>query len=406
MSRNCASAICRSRRDLLRQKRRQVPDGVAAQILGSARFQRAGFGILPKQSFEKFAIAGCNRQHARCVRSRIVLAAALVLATSTIALAGIKPGDCARAAKYSESKGGIAMLVMQNGRTMFEHYGNGGMVDGRFPIFSGTKSFWGIATLIAAQQDLFSLDERVADTITEWKPDPIKSQITIRELLNFSDGIDPAPHLHRESIPDRNAAAIRLPVVAQPGSAFTYGPSHLQIFSELLRRKLHGRSIVSFLSEHVLEPLGLNHLDFKKDRRGNPLPASGFELTAREWARFGELLLGRGSYHGRQIVSSSMLRQAFSGSAANPVYGLTFWLNRQAPQGREIDIEKELDLPWQATRWTDICICRDAPPDMIVALGSNYQRLFVIPSLNALIVRQGRGGKFSDANFLRLVLGK
>jgi CubicO group peptidase (beta-lactamase class C family) len=129
-------------------------------------------------------------------------------------------------------------------------------------------------------------------------------------------------------------------------------------------------------------------------------------LTAREWARFGELLLGRGSYHGRQIVSSSMLRQAFSGSAANPAYGLTFWLNRQAPQGREIDIEKELDLPWQATRWTDICICRDAPPDMIVALGSNYQRLFVIPSLNALIVRQGRGGKFSDANFLRLVLGK
>ena len=391
---------------------------MAAIVLGSARLWRAGFGILPKQSFITLKFSACSRgprkfatresfrsrRHAASVRSPILFAAVTLL-TSTIALGEVKPSDCARAAKYSEGKRGISMLVMQKGHTIFEHYANGGIPDGRFPIFSGTKSFWGIAALIAAQQHLFSLDERVADTITEWKTDPIKSQLTIRQLLNFTDGIDPAPHLHRESIPDRNAAAIGLPVVAQPGRAFTYGPSHLQIFSELLRRKLHGRTTPSLLAEHVLGPLGLSHLDFKKDRRGNPLPASGFELTAREWARFGELLLGRGSYHGRQIVSASMLRQAFTGSAPNPSYGLTFWLNRQAPQGREIDIEKELDLRWQAARWTDICICKDAPPDMIVALGSNYQRLYVIPSLNALIVRQGRGGNFSDAHFLRLVLG-
>ena len=43
---------------------------------------------------------------------------------------------------------------------------------------------------------------------------------------------------------------------------------------------------------------------------------------------------------------------------------------------------------------------------MIVGLGSGYQRLFVIPSLSAIIVRQGQNGKFSDARFLRLILGK
>ncbi|MFN2541172.1 MAG: serine hydrolase domain-containing protein [Chthoniobacterales bacterium] len=336
----------------------------------------------------------------------VALSIFFALPRSTIALAEIRPGDCARAAKYSESKNGVSMLVIQNGRTIFEHYANGGIPDGRWPIFSGTKSFWGIAVLIAAQQHLVQLDERVAATITEWKNDAVKSQITVRALLNFTDSIEPAPHLHRESIRDRNAAAIRLPVVARPGTAFTYGPSHLQIFSELLRRKLHGRSTVSFLAEHVLEPLGLHNLDFKKDFLGNPLPASGFELTAREWARFGELLLGHGNYRGQQIVSPGMLRQAFTGSAANPSYGLTFWLNRPAPHAREIDIEKELDLPWERARWIDICICKDAPTDMIVALGSNYQRLFVIPSLNALIVRQGRGAKFSDAHFLRLVFGR
>ena len=102
----------------------------------------------------------------------------------------------------------------------------------------------------------------------------------------------------------------------------------------------------------------------------------------------------------------SLLSQAFAGSGANPSYGLTLWLNRQAPNAREIDYEKELDLKWQSARWGGICLCRAAPADMIVALGSNYQRLFIIPSMNALIVRQGMSGKFSDGYFLRLILGR
>ena len=328
------------------------------------------------------------------------------LATSTSSFADIQPGNCARAANYSENKGGYSMLVMQNGRTVFEHYANGGSADARCKIFSGTKSFWGIAALCAVRDGLIKLDDRVADTITEWKTDPRKSQITIRQLLNQTDGIEPAPHLHSESIRDRNAAAVQLPLVAAPGSVFAYGPSHLQIFAEVLRRKLSGRSTVSYLQDNVLSPLGLTSLDFKRDGRGNPLPATGFELSAREWARLGELMLGHGNYHGNQIVPSNLFGQALIGSNANPSYGLTFWLNRQAPGAREIDIEKELDLKWQRARWTGICVCRAAPSDMVVALGSNYERLFIIPSLNALIVRQGWSEKFSDAYFLRLVLGR
>jgi CubicO group peptidase (beta-lactamase class C family) len=298
------------------------------------------------------------------------------------------------------------MLVIQNGRTVFEHYANGGSASGRWPIFSGTKSFWGIAALAAVRDGLFKLDDPVSDTITEWKSDPRKSRITIRQLLNQTDGIEGASRLQRASIQDRNAMAIRLPALAEPGASFIYGPSHLQIFSELLRRKLGGRGTIAYFEEHVSDRLRIGHLNYKKDRRGNPLPATGFELTAREWARLGELLLGSGNYRGRQIVPANLLREAFAGSQANPSYGLTFWLNQQAPSGREMDMERMLDLPWQNAQWTDACICKDAPADMVVALGSGYQRLFVIPSLKAIIVRQGSNAKFSDAHFLRLVLGR
>ena len=298
------------------------------------------------------------------------------------------------------------MLVIQNGRTVFEHYANGGSATGRWPIFSGTKSFWGIAALAAVRDGFFKLDDPVSDMIAEWKSDSRKSQITIRQLLNQTDGIEGASRLQRASIRDRNAMAIWLPTLAEPGAAFIYGPSHLQIFSELLRRKLGGRGTIAYFEEHVSDRLRIGHLNYKKDRRGNPLPATGFELTAREWARLGELVLGSGSYRGHQIVPANLLREAFAGSQANLSYGLTFWLNKQAPNGREMDMERMLDLPWQNAQWTDACICKDAPADMVVALGSGYQRLFVIPSLKAIIVRQGSNAKFSDAHFLRLVLGR
>jgi CubicO group peptidase (beta-lactamase class C family) len=162
------------------------------------------------------------------------------------------------------------------------------------------------------------------------------------------------------------------------------------------------------LQERVLAPLGLRSIEYKQDRKGNPLFASGFRLSARQWARLGEMILGQGSVDGRQIVPSELLQRAFVGSSANPSYGLTFWLNR--PSGafsREEDIEKLLDLPWQRASWRGICLSRTAPPDMVVGLGSHYQRLFVIPSMNAVIVRQSSAdAKFSDAHFLRLVFGR
>lgn len=341
---------------------------------------------------------------ALCLAAGICGAAHAALAADP----ALQPSNCARAAQYSDGKNGTSFLVMQDGRTVFEHYANGGKADAAWPVFSGTKSFWGIAALVAVSEGLFRLDDHVSDTIIEWRSDPQKAPITIRQLLNFTDGIEGAPHLHRDSIADRNGMALRVPVVAVRGSAFIYGPSHLQIFGELLRRKLNGRSTFSYLQEHVLGPLGISSIEYKQDAKGNPLFASGFHLSARQWARLGEMVLGHGTVSGRQIVSSDLLRQAFIGSAANPSYGLTFWLNRPAGfLAREADIEKLLDLPWQRASWRGACISKSAPSDMVVGLGSHYQRLFIIPSMNALIVRQSSAdAKFSDAQFLRLIFGR
>jgi CubicO group peptidase (beta-lactamase class C family) len=138
------------------------------------------------------------------------------------------------------------------------------------------------------------------------------------------------------------------------------------------------------------------------DRAGNPLLSAGFMLTARQWAKMGELVLKEG----RLVVRPETLAQTWRGSPANRAFSLGWWNNRAAPGGREFDFEAMLAPKWSQQDWADACLCRAAPPDLVACIGSEYQRLYVIPSLKLVVVRHGAGGSFSDGRFLRLLLDR
>jgi CubicO group peptidase (beta-lactamase class C family) len=335
-----------------------------------------------------------------------------VVSTSLLesASAEISTASCEAAQKYSAERRGLSLLVLQDGHIVYEAYSNGFGPDQVTSIYSGTKGFWCAAAVAAEQDGILDLDEPVKNTITEWQDKPDKAGIRIRDLLHFTAGIEPVFSLHGRSIADRNGFSIRRPAVRTPGTSFMYGPSQLQIFSEVLRRKLLSRHLTprAYLTHRILRPLGIGEVDFREDNAGNPLLASGFKLTARQWLTLGILILNKGKYGHRQIVSSDLISECWRGSHANPMFGMGFWLNRTAndPMAREVDVEKMLNIPWQREDWQHDCLCKDAPGDMIAAIGSAYQRMFVIPSMNLIIVRQGRDARFSDARFLRLILGK
>ncbi len=191
--------------------------------------------------------------------------------------------------------------------------------------------------------DCINLDDHVADTIPSWRYDPRKSRITIRQLLDFSAGLDPAFHLHNDDPGDRDAIAIARPIVAEPGSRFIYGPAALQVFHGVLKAKLRGESPERYLERRVLRRLGLGSQRYLKDRAGNSLLAAGWMLSARQWAKLGELVLNEGA----PVVSPGFLAQSWRGSPPNRAYSLGWWNNRAAPGGREFDFEEALTPKWQ-----------------------------------------------------------
>ncbi|HET7813622.1 MAG TPA: serine hydrolase domain-containing protein [Candidatus Baltobacteraceae bacterium] len=242
-----------------------------------------------------------------------------------------------------------ALLVRKRGETLLEAY------DGEFApgtphaLYSGTKSFWGIAALEAQREGLLQLDERV------W------NGATFRQLLSLTAGV-PFGGLG-SAVPAYEKALQTLPNAA-PGERFTYGGIPLQIFGAIFSKRLEplGMTPHAYLRERILSPASVNVSKWRELKDGtSPLPTGAF-LTAAQWAKYGTYVLDH----------RDRFAEAFTGSDANPRYGLGWWL---APP--------------------------KAPADLFYASGSGGQAMYVLPSQELVVVRFGGGGSFNHEAFLR-----
>lgn len=323
---------------------------------------------------------------------------------------------CAAAERYSAGHDGVTFLVLHQGNIVCEGYANGGSAERAYGLASGTKSFSGILAAAAVQDGLLALDEPVSDTIAEWRGDPARAAITIRELIGLVSGIPGGGPVTGRATPTY-AQALEIRPVASPGAQFQYGATPFQIFGEVIRRKLaaHGDDAdpVHYLERRVLDPIGLTDVKWRRLPDGNPTMAAGAALTARQWARFGEFVRQGGTWQGKALVDPAAFAELFRGSRANPAYGLGWWLALPVPRAqRPRLLQNLLDLQDHAG---------ELPGGIVMALGAGHQRLYVVPGEKLVIVRQtdnarrraqpARGapdiddGKWSDTTFLKLVLG-
>ncbi|MFM7447554.1 MAG: serine hydrolase domain-containing protein [Leptolyngbyaceae cyanobacterium] len=294
-----------------------------------------------------------------------------------------------RAADYSEANDGLAMVVVRAGQVVFESYKRVRPERGLVSA-SMAKSLSCPIAVLSVQDGLLTLDEPVANTITEWKNNPRKSRITIRQLLNLTSGIPGGDIANIPSYTD----AIATQLTALPGNRFQYGSIPFQIFGEVMRRKLTARGMtgtpLTYLNSRLLQPMGLKY-DRWFSPNGEPNLASGAVISAREWAKYGILLLNRGRWQGQQLLNSGLLNQCFQGTEANPAYGITFWLNKPGLTHNGLSMQP----------------IRAASDSMVMAIGAGDQVMFVLPEQNLVVVRQGRlleTGGFNREKFLNLVL--
>lgn len=256
---------------------------------------------------------------------------------------------------------GEALIVERGGKIVHESYARPLTADTPHALYSGTKSFWGIAALEAQSEGLLELDETVAATVPSWQEDPWKKRVTLRQLLQLIAGL---PFGGLGSAVPAYDRAIATELRDEPGTVFTYGGIPLQIFGVVFARKLAhlGLTPGEYLRSRILDPSGIHVARWRVLKDGTqPLPTGAF-LTARNWLSYGR----------RMMEQHERYAEAFSGSKANTRYGLGWW------------------LAFPGT-----------PKDLFYASGSGGQALYVIPSLQLTAVRFGGGGSFNHALFVK-----
>ena len=156
-----------------------------------------------------------------------------------------------------------------------------------------------------------------------------------------------------------------------------------------------------WLRDKIFDPLDIDIADWKHDDAGNPMVHTGLMLSAEEWAKFGEFINRVENGKPKQLITSQELAMLLTGHTANPAYGMGFWLNRPPPVPRLQRIS-ELQLAIDGDQ-----LYPGGPSGLIASIGSEKQRLYMIPSLDLVIVRFGCETAFSDGDFLsRLLTGR
>lgn len=276
-----------------------------------------------------------------------------------------------------EQLGTVAYVIIKDSTLLFEQYWEDYSPESHSNSFSMAKSIVSLA-IGAAIDDGFikDVDQPVSDFYPEFQGYNGKP-LTLRHLLTMSAGVDfdeaysspfsPTTKLYYGD--DLQQIAFGMKEIEEPGVNFIYQSGVTQLLAFIVE-KATGENISSYVSRKFWTPMNAEEdalwsLD-KKD--GIEKAYCCFNSNARDFARFGQLILNKGEWNGEQLISSSYLKEATTPDTSllfkeynetNHCYGFQFW--HLSYNGMEI-------------------------PYMRGILG---QYIFIIPDLNAVVVRLG-----------------
>ncbi len=275
-----------------------------------------------------------------------------------------------------------AVVVAHDGQLVAERYAPGYGADTPMLSWSMAKSVTAALVGIAVGEGRLVL--RAPAPVPEWaSEDDPRHAITLDQLLRMSSGLGFDEHYGAVNdvsrmlftAPDTGAFAARSPLISAPDSVWSYSSGTSNIVARMLR-ELAGNDLAALVRsarEQLFDPADMTSAFFEPDASGSFIGSSFAFMTARDWARFGELHRQDGVWNGRRILPEGWVRYVTTPAPAAPEgrYGAHWWLNAGDPQQPE-------RRPWPSL-----------PTDTYAALGHSGQYVMVVPSAKLVVVRLG-----------------
>ena len=221
-------------------------------------------------------------------------------------------------AHYLDSLHTVSFLVIRRDSIVFESYRDGWNDTLTSNIYSATKTIVGLLAGIALDEGkIHSLDDPVSRYIPIYNKGK-QADVTLRHLLTMSGGMawDEAyaslfsVTTHGYYGNDLYELVTGLEVIDPPGVQYSYRSGETQLLAFVIEAAT-GQTLSEYAEEKLWKPMQAERdaywlLD-KKD--GDEKAFCCFHTTARDVARFARLLLHRGNWHGRQLVSEAYMNE-------------------------------------------------------------------------------------------------
>lgn len=219
-------------------------------------------------------------------------------------------------AHYLDSLHTVSFLVIRRDSIVFESYRDGWNDTLTSNIYSATKTIVGLLTGIALDEGkIHSLDDPVSRYIPIYNKGR-QADVTLRHLLTMSGGMawneayaslfSVTTHGYYGN--DLYDLVTGLEVKGKPGVQYSYRSGETQLLAFVIEAAT-GQTLSEYAEEKLWKPMQAERdaywlLDKKN---GDEKAFCCFHTTARDVARFARLLLHRGNWHGRQLVSEAYM---------------------------------------------------------------------------------------------------
>ena len=226
-----------------------------------------------------------------------------------------------------------ALLVLKDGTITYENYWLTGGKSVKWLSASVAKSFISALIGIAIDQGYInSIDDAVTVYVPQLK-DSAYDGVRIKDILQMSSGAswnedysDPNSDINRSvrifalggSLDEFTAS---LKNEKKPGTFNRYNSTDTQVLGMLLREAT-GISVTQYMQKMLWDPIGAeDNAYWLLDSENMEVAYGGFNATARDYAKLGELYRLEGSINGTQIVPSNWIQASITPDAAHLMPG-------------------------------------------------------------------------------------
>ena len=214
-----------------------------------------------------------------------------------------------------------SFMLVRHGRVVAEGWWSPYGPDYIHTMYSLSKSFTSTAVGLAVADGKLRVEDRVVSFFPHDLPDKVSDNLAalrVKDLLTMSAGNSPEPSRSMVEQQDWVRTFLAAPIPNPPGSQFLYNSAATYMLSAIVQA-VTGQKILDYLQPRLFGPLGIRGETWETCPRDINVGGWGLSIQTEGLAKFGQLYLQKGSWHGQQLLPAQWVDEATTFKIQQPL---------------------------------------------------------------------------------------